>query len=439
MKILQVCDVRFWRQELGSQQRISALSQHLLAQGHQLHSLFLGKPTAADRLQLAKLPTTHHVLLGADTLDESLALQPPAPPGWARRRRREARQLLVELSRLTHGELAGLPSARAFRLRCLEPKLADFVRPDHAQRFVDACIRLEPELVLIQFARHAWLLDRLPATLAPHCLKLIDTHDVQHLRQRRFHHSGERHDIDISAREEAAALARADALIAIQAHDAAALRQLLPRQRVIVAMHPHPLHQHPLPAGPLPAVGFFGSAMRPNAEAAERLISAIWPRLRAAGVAGRLHLFGGVCRMLDCASLPDDIIAHGFVEDLDAAYAGLDVVVNPVAFGGGLKIKNVEALCHGKPLLTSSIGAEGLETGIGSAFVLADDDAGFAQTLAELLGQPARRAALSTAALQFARQHLAADTVFAELDQLLAKHTRPRSAGGVAACPDTEG
>lgn len=90
-----------------------------------------------------------------------------------------------------------------------------------------------------------------------------------------------------------------------------------------------------------------------------------WTRLRVTG-----------------ANAPADILAvagphielTGFVPDLAALYAGVRVVVAPIRFGAGVKIKTLEALQYGVPVVTTTIGAEGIEVPPGSNPIVVEDD-----------------------------------------------------------------
>ena len=59
--------------------------------------------------------------------------------------------------------------------------------------------------------------------------------------------------------------------------------------------------------------------------------------------------------------IADGVLSIGPVETIDVFWPNIDIAINPIRFGSGLKIKNVEALAYGLPLLTTPIGAEGLE------------------------------------------------------------------------------
>jgi len=57
-------------------------------------------------------------------------------------------------------------------------------------------------------------------------------------------------------------------------------------------------------------------------------------------------------------------------------------IINPIRFGAGLKIKNVEALAHGLPLVTTTHGSRGIEAGVNNAFLYGDEAGEFIQAMA---------------------------------------------------------
>jgi glycosyltransferase involved in cell wall biosynthesis len=66
----------------------------------------------------------------------------------------------------------------------------------------------------------------------------------------------------------------------------------------------------------------------------------------------------------------DRVSVEGFVPDLGEALAGACALVAPLRFGSGIKIKVLEALAHGVPVLTTPVGAEGIRAGDGTGVVV---------------------------------------------------------------------
>src|SRR5262249_5552633 len=75
----------------------------------------------------------------------------------------------------------------------------------------------------------------------------------------------------------------------------------------------------------------------------------------------------------------------GFVDDLEALYQQSRVVCCPVLAGGGTRIKIIEAAACGKPIVSTRIGAEGLEMVDGMELLLRDEPKSFAEACLRLL------------------------------------------------------
>jgi glycosyltransferase involved in cell wall biosynthesis len=424
MKVLIVTDNRFWREQIGSQRRISSLCKHFHDQGHDLSIIFAGHLYPMDDNLLASGRFPYAIEFFGRQSEQVIGGGQRLP---LRVRIRSMLRQLVSQGRATLARWSDKSSRtgkRVFLLQLQEPKLRDFVDERVRQRFIASCESFQPELIIIEYVRLAYVLDACRLAIPKGCRTLIDTHDVQFERQERFHSCGQVHDIDITAAEEARALSLADAVLAIQATDAAKLSAISPGVRVIVAGFPETIYQHPERDNPdgVVRIAFFGSDMPPNRNAAAVLIKRIFPSLRERfGERVELHLYGKVCEAFSGAISLPGLVLHGFVNDLIAAYSQIDVVANPIAFGGGLKIKNVEALCHGRALITTPVGAEGLEAGEGKGFWVAHGEMVFTEQLARLVEDKACRRQLSIDALAFAAEHLSAHVVYADLDAFVGR------------------
>jgi glycosyltransferase involved in cell wall biosynthesis len=132
---------------------------------------------------------------------------------------------------------------------------------------------------------------------------------------------------------------------------------------------------------------FLGSYnYKPNIDAAEFLIQQIWPFVHRAMPKATLIIAG---------SPPDRISSYragikgvrfaGFVKDLDGLYRQSRVVCAPILSGGGTRVKIIEAAAYGKPIVSTRIGAEGIEMQDGCGIFLRDDPKSFAEACIRLL------------------------------------------------------
>jgi glycosyltransferase involved in cell wall biosynthesis len=124
----------------------------------------------------------------------------------------------------------------------------------------------------------------------------------------------------------------------------------------------------------------------PNSNAAEHLIRHIWPSVRRACPDARLIIAGE--RPQDIPSYrerPEGVEFRGFIDNLDELYRNTRVVCCPIHSGGGTRFKIVEAAAYGRPIVASSLGAEGLAMRDGDSILLRDDPESFAHACILLL------------------------------------------------------
>jgi glycosyltransferase involved in cell wall biosynthesis len=147
-------------------------------------------------------------------------------------------------------------------------------------------------------------------------------------------------------------------------------------------------------------------AYPPNAEAAERLISRIWPLVRQHVGIARLIIAGDSAeRIPSYGSGAPNVEFTGLVHDLDALYARVRVVCCPIANGGGTRLKLIEAAAHAKPIVATPVGAEGLIFENNLEILICDADNRIAQGCIRLLTDDAMALQLGGAAYHKACSH----------------------------------
>jgi glycosyltransferase involved in cell wall biosynthesis len=160
-------------------------------------------------------------------------------------------------------------------------------------------------------------------------------------------------------------------------------------------------------------ISYMASSYLPNIDAITFFLEKCWPIL-SSKYDIRLRIYGSICDKINLL-LPENVILCGFVADQNAIYEDADIIINPVRFGAGLKIKNIEALAHGLPLVTTTHGARGMEAGKSDAFLVADDAEGFVQGISSLIENVNLRIKLSENAHLFIKNNFSAEKCFAPL------------------------
>jgi len=111
----------------------------------------------------------------------------------------------------------------------------------------------------------------------------------------------------------------------------------------------------------------------PNIDSAEYLVKEIFPLIKQKLPQVKLYVVGSNPpeKITNLAS--KDVIVTGFVRDLDSYYDKCRLMLSPLRFGAGIKGKITQSLAKGLPVVTSSIGAEGIDLIDGENCMIADD------------------------------------------------------------------
>lgn len=130
--------------------------------------------------------------------------------------------------------------------------------------------------------------------------------------------------------------------------------------------------------------GWLAGGVSPNVDALQWFVAAVLPRLVAARPEIRLRVTGANPPEAVRALAGPAVELLGFVPDLHAVYDAARVAIVPMRVGAGVKVKCLEALQHGIPVVSTSVGAEGLCLSDVRAVTVADDPALFATSILEL-------------------------------------------------------
>lgn len=136
-----------------------------------------------------------------------------------------------------------------------------------------------------------------------------------------------------------------------------------------------------------PIVGFIGSMFwAPSRRAAERLLLRVWPKIKVQWPQARLLIAGWQAQERLGKYFPvDGVELVPSVRDPAQFFHRLALLLFPSAGGTGIKIKTLEAMAYGVPVVTTAEGVEGLEDVKGAPDPVEDDDEALAAAATALL------------------------------------------------------
>jgi glycosyltransferase involved in cell wall biosynthesis len=188
-------------------------------------------------------------------------------------------------------------------------------------------------------------------------------------------------------------------LVTLSERLAAHLRQLHPRAAIFTVPLGLELSRYRFSAEEQaphpPTVGLIGSfSWGPTLTAGLALLQRMWPTIHRQVPEARLLLVGRQARSVlkDYLHLPS-VEVHENVPDTAPYFAATDVMLYAPQVGSGMKVKVLEALAQGTPVVTTREGVEGLPAVDGVHAGVCDDDAGLVERTVALLRSPELRRA----------------------------------------------
>lgn len=250
------------------------------------------------------------------------------------------------------------------------------------------------DIVIVEYVFFSKALTYFP----PGVFKIIDTHDVFTDRHKMFLKNNIRPKwYSTTRREEKKGLERADLVIAIQDSERSFFSGMV-RVPVITVGHLTPTRP-PKERGNSYKILYVASRNPNNLQSITWFLDEVLDRVSRAVPDVELLIAGTVCN-----ELPDRerVTKLGIVDELGAAYDMADLVINPMLYGTGLKIKNVEALGYAKALVTTPVGAEGMEDGKDTSFLVASDPDEFSECIIRLFRDADLYTSLTRSAYEYA-------------------------------------
>jgi len=208
---------------------------------------------------------------------------------------------------------------------------------------------------------------------------------------------------------EKASVQRFDHVIAVSNQDRDLMAQWVDASRVSVIPTGVDLREYKPDSSklePAPLAMFVGAMdWEPNIDAVEYFCAEMWPAVLEALPEARFRVVGRNPDRRVQRFASESVEITGRVPAVIDHLREAAVVVVPLRIGGGTRLKIYEAMAAGKAVVSTSVGAEGLDVHNGRDIILADDPGSFAQAVIQLLRDREGRRSLEESAAQLAARY----------------------------------
>jgi glycosyltransferase involved in cell wall biosynthesis len=227
-----------------------------------------------------------------------------------------------------------------------------------------------------------------------------DTHNVEHDALARAAAAAparwRQRDFGVQAaltrREEQTYLRKFDVVCATSSRDLTVFKRLAPGVRVEVVPNGIDLEKYTPPVHPRrePGLLLFTGLISyyPNQHAILRFVRRVLPLVRERTPHARLMIVGADPPARIRALESEGVHVTGWVPDVRPYYARAHVSVVPLRIGGGTRVKVLESMAMGVPVVSTSLGCEGLDVENERSVLIADSDAALARAIVRVLRAP---------------------------------------------------
>jgi hypothetical protein len=165
-----------------------------------------------------------------------------------------------------------------------------------------------------------------------------------------------------------------------------------------------------------------------NRDASDWMLAEIWPHIRAQIPTAELALVGNNLPA-DPGATEKGVLRVGYVADLGPVFAKYRVALSPVRFGTGIKTKNLSALAHGVPLVTTTVGADGMALRHNETALIADTPQEFADAAARIHGDENLWGKLARQGREHILEYFSEQRMQEAVRALIehARHTKPKT------------
>lgn len=278
---------------------------------------------------------------------------------------------------------------------------ADFVKKFMGVHHFDVCI--------IEYVELSYLLDSIPDKTKIY----LDTHDLKSKRENEFARIGLKRE-RFTLKEEIDIFKQYDKVLMIQKPDFMKVSGIIGKRKTLYIPHAIKLIKQPI-RRKVEKIGFIASSYPLNIDGLSWFLNKVWCSKGFRNC--QLDIYGSICSYGYYFKKFHNVNFIGPYNKPDEVYCKVDILINPVRLGSGLKIKNIEALGSGIPLITLEHGAIGLEEISEDGFLTAQNSHDFRDKLLLLISDYKLRKALSDKSYSYMSKFFSPESCYGPLER----------------------
>lgn len=236
--------------------------------------------------------------------------------------------------------------------------------------------------VIINYAVYSFYFD----LFSSETVRILDTHDRLTDRYKMYLNEGkvpaDWHSLRM--KDEQKAITRADVIWAITRNEREHYKSMLKKNSARIYTIRHLTGYDPIPyQGGQKRLVMVGSDNVLNVEGLRWFLTNVWPEVEDRDA--ELVIAGSLCRAEKFVPKRERVIYYGLFDDAEEVYRLGNLFINPMQAGTGLKIKTLEAIAHGKTVISTREGASGLIDFEGHSLIVTDQPEEWVQSINKLL------------------------------------------------------
>lgn len=368
-KVLVISPVQVYPCYSGNRKRIEGICRAVMAMGYVVDFYYCGFEKQLD--------ADHKALFNGSILEHNPGRIEKSPVSEGLVRTREILngikiEMETHIRKFTEGE----ESAR------FNKGLSEYQNTRKIELLKKQISPDEYKAVIINYAVYSFYFD----LFSPQTVRILDTHDRLTDRYKMYLDEGkvpaDWHSLRM--KDERRAISRADIIWAITRREKNHYAEMLGHLPVQVHTVRHLIAYNPVPGdGDRKRILMVGSDNILNIDGLAWFLMSVWPQLENENA--ELIVAGTLCRAQSHFPVHDNVTYYGRFETEDEVYRLGNIFINPMQAGTGLKIKTLEALAHGKTVLSTHEGACGLSEFEGESLIITDKPGEWVQHLRNLL------------------------------------------------------